>query len=157
MGEASKSAALGQNLVDHLPAHIRQPEVAALIPIREAFVVDAEKVQNGGVKIVDVNDIFHGVIAEVVGGAVGEARADAAAGEPQGEAFHMVVAAELLAFAVLSHRRAAELTAPHHERLVEHAALFEVRHQSSRGPVTGIRADADELFQIVVIGTITTI
>jgi len=55
-------------------------------------VVDAQKVQHGGVEVVDFGAIFHGEIAEVVGGAVDGAALDASAGHPDGKAEGVVVA-----------------------------------------------------------------
>ena len=79
----------------------------------------------------------HGLEAEVVGGAVDRAALDAAAGQPDGEAVVVVVAAELrLAVAVeLDGRRPAELAAPDDQRVVEHPALLEVGQQGGDRPV----------------------
>ena len=45
-------------------------------------VVDAQQVQDRGVQVVDVDRFFDDVVREVVGLAVGDARLDAAAGQP---------------------------------------------------------------------------
>ena len=89
-----------------------------------------QQVQHRGVQVVDVDDVLDGVVAELVGGAVGDAALDAAAGQPHREALDVVVAA-----VALGHRRAAELAAPDHERVVEHAALLQVLDQGGRGLV----------------------
>ena len=49
-------------------------------------MVDAQAVQDRGVQVVDVDRVLDDVVAEVVGLAVDDARLDAAAGEPDGEA-----------------------------------------------------------------------
>ena len=49
-----------------------------------AGVVDAEEVEHGCVEIVDFDFVLDGLVSPVVGGAVGEARFDAAAGHPGG-------------------------------------------------------------------------
>ena len=73
------------------------------------------------------------VVAEFVRLAEDDARLDAAAGHPDGEAVRVVVAAqELRAAAGLVHRRAAELAAPDDQRLVEQAALLQVLDQAPR-------------------------
>ncbi len=64
--------------------------------------------------------IFLGAEAELVGGPVGHAAAETAAGEPDGEAPVIVVAA----VAALRGRRAAELAAPEDNGLVKQAALL---------------------------------
>lgn len=43
-----------ENLMHHMPVHVRQPAVAAVVAVDKPFVVDAEQVQDGGVDIVDV-------------------------------------------------------------------------------------------------------
>ena len=55
--------------------------------------VEAELVQDGGVDVGDVVAVLDGVEAELVGGAVGDAALDAAAGQPDREAVGVVVAA----------------------------------------------------------------
>src|SRR5690349_16052064 len=69
--------------------------------------------------------ILDGVEAKFVGDAVGDAAFDAAAGEPDGETVDVMIAA----IAALDAGRAAEFRAPDDERLVEHAAAFEVFEQ----------------------------
>ncbi len=91
---------------------------AAFVGVHEAGVVDAHEVENGGVQVVDVQLVLDGAEAEVVGGADGGAGFDATARHPHREAGRIVVAA----VAFLAHRRAAELTAPDDERLIEKAA-----------------------------------
>src|SRR5579883_2990127 len=53
---------------------------------REAFVVDAQAVQNGGVQVVHVDRLVDHVVAEVVGLAVDLPSFDSAAGHPHGKA-----------------------------------------------------------------------
>ena len=62
------SCSLGQNLVDHSAADVGQTEVAALETVGQPFVVDAQQMQHRGVQVVDVHDVFDGVVAEFVGG-----------------------------------------------------------------------------------------
>ena len=50
--------------------NIRKAEIAALEAVGELLVIDAQLMENGGVEIVNVDDVFHGVVAEVVGFAV---------------------------------------------------------------------------------------
>ena len=88
--------------------------------------VETELVQDRGVQVGDVVPMFDGVEAELVGRAVDDAALDAAAGEPGGEAVGVVVAAVRL----LRSGRSAELGAPDDERLVQQAALFQIRQQS---------------------------
>ena len=65
----------------------------------------------------DVDAVLNGVEAQFVRLAEHHARLDAAAGQPHGEGVRVVVPAVVAA--ALDHRRAAELAAPDHERVVE--------------------------------------
>lgn len=60
----------------------------------EAFVVDAEQVQDGGVDVVDERRLgaILWLVAPLVAGAVRDSPLDAAAAEPVGEAIGVVVA-----------------------------------------------------------------
>ena len=73
-------------LVDHIPRHIRQAEVAALELEGELQVVEAEEMQDGGVEVVDMGavrqrdvDDAAGLAVERLEPAVGESAAAAAA------------------------------------------------------------------------------
>jgi len=70
--------------------------IEALESERELLVVDAEAVEHRGVQVADVDGVYGDVVAEIVGLAVADARLDAAAGEPGGEALGVVVAAVVL-------------------------------------------------------------
>src|SRR5207249_4570388 len=82
--------------------------------------------EQGGVQVVNVDLVFGGEEAVVVGGAVREAAPDAAAGQPHRKALRIVVAA----VAALGRRRAAELPAPPHQRVGEQAAGLQVAQQA---------------------------
>ena len=130
-----------------LPGHVGQPEVAALEAVGQPLVVDAEQVQHRGVQVVDVDDVLDGVVAELVGRAVGDAALDAAAGQPDREALDVVVAA-----VALGHRRAAELAAPDDQRVVEHAALLQVLDQRRRAAwSTSLAVPAMSLLDVAVV------
>lgn len=70
-----------------------QPEVEALEFYRQTTVVNAEKVQDSGVEIMDVNGIADDVVTEVVRFTVHEAALDTGPRQPVGEAAGMVIAA----------------------------------------------------------------
>ena len=89
-------------------------------------MVDAQGVQDRGVDVVDVEPVFDGMEAEVVGLADDDALFHAAAGHPHGESIGVMVAA----VAFLGHGRAAELTAPDDQGLVEQAPALEVLEQA---------------------------
>ena len=45
-----------------MPMDVGQSEVAALIPVGQAFVVDAERVQDSSVEVVYVNPVFRNIV-----------------------------------------------------------------------------------------------
>ena len=73
---------------------VGQTVVAALEAERQAFVVEAQCVQQRRVQVVDVHGVFDDVVAELVGFAVRVAGFDAAAGKPPREAAAVMVAAD---------------------------------------------------------------
>src|SRR6516164_8067517 len=89
-------------------------------------------------EVEDMEPVLDCVQAQLVGRTDGAAALHAAAGHPHGEAGRVVVAALALAAGVgLGDRRAAELAAPDHERLVQETAALEVGEQARHGLVTG--------------------
>src|SRR5262245_39430800 len=82
-----------QYFSDDSTVHVRKPSFDAVVVKREAFVVDAEKVEDGGMEIVPGDGLMHGFPANIVRAAKGHAVLEAGAGEPDGEAVHIVIAA----------------------------------------------------------------
>jgi hypothetical protein len=60
-GGASKLAGLTSrdDARHQFPVHIRQPEIAASVPISEPFMIQPEQVQNRRVQIVEVYLVLH--------------------------------------------------------------------------------------------------
>ena len=83
----------------------------AVVVEAELFVVEPQEVEDGGVEVVDGDDVFGGSVAEVVGGAVGVGSLDPRAGQEGGEAGGVVVAS---AGAFLEGGHATEFGAPNH-------------------------------------------
>ncbi len=123
--------------------HIREPKVAALEAIREFRVIEAEQMQNRRVQIVHVNFVHRRVETEIVALADGHAAFHAAAREPHRKTIRMMIAA--VAVDVLHHRGAAKFTAPHHQRIVQHAALFEILDQGGSSAI-GVEAILRDVF-----------
>jgi len=74
------------------------------------------------VQVVNVHEVLLGEVAVVFRRPVAETRFDAAAGEPHRESFRVMVPAIF----PLGRGRAAELASPHHQRVFQKSALFEV-------------------------------
>jgi len=77
--------------------HVRQPEVSARVAEGEAFVVEAEQVENRRLQVVDMDGVDLRLEAELVRRAIDGAAFHAAAREPGREAVVVVVAAVDLA------------------------------------------------------------
>src|SRR6188508_3027511 len=100
--------------------HVRETKVAALKAEGEARMVEPQQVENGGMNIVDVHAVLHGIEAEFVGLADDGAAFNAASGEPHGEGVDVMIPAGGLA--VFTHGCASEFAAPNHQGVVEQAA-----------------------------------
>ena len=112
---------LGENIVHHFAVYIGEAIPAALVFVGESFVVDAKQVQQGGLKVMDVNGVLGGVHTKGVAGTIGDARPHAAAGHPSREGVRVMIAAPLLAVfhVALQKGRAAKFTAPNDERVIQ--------------------------------------
>lgn len=114
--------------------HVGEPEIPALEAIGQFRVIEAEKVQDRRLEIVDVDLVAGSLEAEVVAGAVDMPGFHAAARHPNGIAVGIVITAEDAAAgrATLAKRRAAEFTRAEHERVVEQATLIQVLEERPR-------------------------
>src|SRR5947207_3155100 len=96
--------------------------------IGQAFVIETEKVQHGGMEIVDASPALDGFEPELVRRAVDRTALNAAAREPYAEPVVIVVAAEL-GFATVPQFHGGcptELAAPENQRILEHSPLLQV-------------------------------
>ena len=73
-----------------MPLDVGEPEIAALMAVGEALVVDAHEVEDGGLQIVDVDGVPRDFVAEVAGLADDAARAHAAGVTLENLQRHMV-------------------------------------------------------------------
>src|SRR3981189_2252323 len=92
------------------PLDVGQPHVSSGVSKGQPLVIEPEQVQDRGVQVVDVHRVLDGLVTEVVGPAVGDARLHAPTGQPEREPLVVMVAA----VGVLAVWRAAELAAPDH-------------------------------------------
>ena len=118
--------------------HIRQSEIAALEAERELFVVDAKCVQNRRVQIVNMDGLIDDVVTEVVSFAIDLPAFDATACHPHCEVARMMVATVVVfGQRSLTVDRAPKFSAPDHQRIIQHSALFQILYQGSTRPVAG--------------------
>lgn len=107
-------------------------------------------------KIVNVDAILNRFEAKIVSGAMYVAAAHTAAGQPGSKSIVVVVATIDLAligalFWQFDGGCATQFTPPHHERLFQHAALFEITQQGVYTAVALPRQSTVPGFNIVVI------
>src|SRR6266540_1606882 len=128
-----------QDLAHHVPVHVGQPEVPAAVAVGQPLVVQAEQVQDRGMKVVHVYRILRRVHAELVRGAVRHPSFDAATGQQHREAGVMMVAPDFIRILVLVPnlriRCAAEFASKNHQRVVEQTTRLEVRDERRRSHV----------------------
>src|SRR6185437_2335360 len=123
---------LREELFDNVSGDVGQTEIAALEPVSELGVIEAEAIENRRVEVVDVDLVLDDVETEVVAFPDRNAGLDAAPRHPHCEGIRVMIAAIV---AALHHRRAAEFAAPDDERAVQHSALLEVLNQGGGGLV----------------------
>ena len=121
--------------------------VAAAVAVGQFLVIDTEQVEHRGPEVVDRVDVFDGVIAELIGGAVDRARLHAAAGQPHAEPVRVVVAT----VGSLRERRPPKLTGPDHERRVKQPPSPEVGDQRRDRLIDLLRHRGVPLVQATVL------
>jgi len=127
----------GEDGFDDVAVDVGEAEIAALEPVGESLVVDAEEVEDGGLEVVHVDGVTDDVHAEVIGFSEGEAGSDAASGHPDCEGVRVMIASPAGAVVEVSldEGGSPEFTAPDDEGIVEQAASFEVEDEGSGGLV----------------------
>src|SRR5687767_2177701 len=111
-----------------MPGNIREPEIPPVEPIGELLVVNAEKMQDGRVEVIDGHPILDRFIAELIGLAVMYPALHAASRHPGGKRVRIVIAPGKLGF--LRNGEPAELSAADDQRGCQQAPLLEVRQQT---------------------------
>jgi hypothetical protein len=90
-GNRSRTAASRQHLFDHMAFHIREATLEAIVLKGQAFVVEAEEVEDRCVEVIERMNVFHGFLAEFVAFAGANAGFDAGTRHPAGEAIGVVI------------------------------------------------------------------
>ena len=110
-------------------------------------MLNPEEAQHRGMQVVDVHGILNRVVAQFIRRAKDEPGFDPAAAEPDAEAGIVMIAT----VAALAHRGSAEFAGPNDQRLVQHAALFEVRDQRHAGAINFCGFEFDALLHAAVM------
>jgi len=131
---------------------IGEPVVATLEAIAQSRVLHAHEVQRGGIQVMNVDWVFDDVIAEVVRLAEDVTLLHSCARHPHTEAAWMMIAPiVVLRECALRIGRAAKLTAPDHERVIEQPAVLEFGEQGSGRLVRVVALAADIARQIAML------
>ena len=106
---------------------IRQAAIDAVVSYGQFPMIDAKQVQDGRVHVVDLRWILaiEWLIAPFVRRALADARFDTAAAQPICEDVRIVITP----LAALRARHASKFCCPKDDRVIQHAALFEVLDQ----------------------------
>ena len=96
----------------------------AVLVIDEAFVVQPQQVQGGGVEVIGIGGVPGGFPAQFISGTVADSATDSAAGHPGGEGARIVVAAQ--GPVALGGGLAPKLGGADHQSLIEQSARFQV-------------------------------
>ena len=97
-----------QDILHDMSVDIGEAKIPAGVSVGQIFVIQSHEVKNGGVEIMDMDLIFHGREAKLVGRTVGHAALDSSAGEPNGKSMVIMIAPT----SSLRHRGATKLTSP---------------------------------------------
>ena len=139
---------LGQDPSDDFgPFNAGEPIVEALGADGEAFVVQAELMENGGVDVVDVGWGFDRAEPKFISLTIDLPSLKAAPGEPHGEGVDVVIATGGLAH--FPHRGCGRTPRPRRRWCIEQTSLLEVAHERGAGVVDVLTLEWQMLFQIL--------
>src|SRR6185295_15260267 len=120
--------------MDNATMYVGKPEIAASVTVRKLLMIEAEEVQQSRMQIMHVHFVLGSGKAEFVRRAIDDATLQPSARQPSREAVRIVIAAvhhsgvraEIGQF---HSRCAAELSAPKHDRIIEHPTLLQILEQ----------------------------
>ena len=130
-GPDGRQTVSDQDLFHHAAAQVGEALEASGVVVGELHVVQSQAVQDGGMQVVQMVDVFGGLDAQLVGGSDHGAPLDAGAGKPHDHGVLVVVAARMGAEEVHGVvGGAAELAAPDHQGFVEQPPPLEVLEET---------------------------
>ena len=113
---------LRQNFPDHVPVHIGQPAVDAVVTVCQFLMIDPHEMENGGMEIVGGRRVFRGFPGPLVALAVGHASLDPCSAQPGDKGAAVVVTAGT----ALAEGHPPKLSRPYYERIFQQAAGLKV-------------------------------
>lgn len=102
---------------------VGQATVEAVVVVRETFVIEAEKVKDGGPKIPHRGWVFLGAATKLIRRSVAGASFDTGTHHPESKAIGIVITTGGV---VLMGRHAAKFSAPNNKSVIQKAPLLEV-------------------------------
>jgi hypothetical protein len=109
--------------------HVRQSKIPPLKSERQLLVIQSKEMKNGGVQVMHVHPVGHGVETEFIGFSDNLARFDPAAREPHRERVDVMIPAS--GIAILTHRCSPEFASPDHQRILKQSPSFQVFDEGS--------------------------
>src|SRR5262249_52972084 len=92
-GAVPAYAPSGQDRSDDFAVDVGESPLDSVVVERQSLVVDSEQVQDSGVEVGPSDGFFGRFPADLVGGAISDSGFESGAGEPDGEAVLVMVAA----------------------------------------------------------------
>lgn len=81
----------GEDVLNHFPVNIRQPESPPLEFVTESFMVYTHQMHESRLKIMDVNGVLYNVITKIVRLTIAESRLHPRSSHPHRETAWMVI------------------------------------------------------------------
>ena len=128
---------LGKNVFHNMPMNVGEAEITTLVAIGKTFVIDAEKMEDGGVEVVHVHGAgrplvlgrlgpqrvaicIGDIVAIIISAPVGDTRLDPTSGHPSGETARVMIASIVLfGQLALAVGGSTELAPPDDQRVLE--------------------------------------
>lgn len=125
------SPLLRQDIPHHGTVYISQPVESPLMFEGKPFVVDAKKVHQGRLKVMDMYSILQDIVAKIIRDPVADPPFNTPTGHPDGKTARMVVPAIITRLEhTLRIVGSPEFTAPDHQRIIQQASLLQVFDQT---------------------------
>lgn len=119
--------------------HTGKPLVETECSVSQFFVVQAEEVKQGGVKVVDMHGAACDPITQFVGSTMNITGFDPTPRHPNGEGFLVVVPTHLgfltRSIRTLSHGSPPEFGAPHHQGFIQQPPFLQIFEEGGNGLV----------------------
>ena len=114
-------------------------------------MIEAEQGQDRGVQIVDVDLVFDGGDAELVGRAIDHSATDSATGQDRSEGFGVVIAARIVVAIPIADGFTPKLAAPNDQRAIEKMPLLQIGNECGKRLIDFLCPFRQTLFNVLVM------